>query len=77
MQCPVWEACTKYVLFLWTCLQFTLVSLCAGVFAKLWNSALLVRNYFLFFSWCFCPCGDCRELVFTVALVGARATLPL
>ena len=24
----------------------------------------------------FCPCRDCRELVWTVALVGAQATLP-
>ena len=35
-----------------------------------------VEVFALFFSLCFCPCRDCRELVFTVALVGARATLP-
>ena len=63
--------------FFWRDTQWTLVSPCAGVFAQLWNSALLVWKMFaLFFPLCFCPCRDCRELVFTVALVGARATLP-
>ena len=51
------------------------MSPCAGVFAQLWSSALLVWKYLLFFFFVFGPCRDCRELV-TVALVGARATLP-
>ena len=34
-----------------------------------------VEVFALFFFFVFGPCRDCRELV-TVALVGARATLP-
>ena len=65
-----------WVVFFWRGTQWTLMSPCAGVFAQLWNSALVVWKMFaLFFFFVFGPCRDCRELV-TVALVGARATLP-
>ena len=50
------------VLF-WRDTQWTLVSPCAGVFAQLWNSALLVWNMFAL-RFGFCPCRDCRDLVF-------------
>ena len=35
-----------------------------------------VEVFALFFSFLFCPCRDCRESVLTLALFGARATLP-
>ena len=35
--------------FFWRDTQWTLMSPCAGVFAQLWNSALLVWKYLLFF----------------------------
>ena len=60
--------------FFWRDTQWTLVSPCAGVFAQLWNSALLVwKKFALFFL---CVVGLAGTWLFTVVLVGARATLP-
>ena len=53
---PVSWLCTYFcgVFFFWRDTQWTLVSPCAGVFAQLWNSALLVWKKFALFFLCVC-----------------------
>ena len=41
-----------WVVFFWGGTQWTLMSPCAGVFAQLWNSALLVWKMFALFCLC-------------------------